>query len=214
MAYFIAIVIDSLIALMLVLLLGGMLVHYRNEQAKILKYQQVHAALSTLQEQALYRGAMMEADSAEPRRFPLEISPRWFDNRMPVNRLVPPGQPWLDVAPPNDKNDHPPDPVITRPDQAGFWYNPYRGIFRARVTPQFTDEETLKLYNELNGTSLSWLPHDLDPALKPHLQLTKSDADKPADPNDSANTTDSTTDGGDKLAPPPRRTSLVDSPVQ
>ena len=210
MAYFMRIVIDSLIALMLVLLLGGMLVHYRNEQTKILKYQQVHSALATLQEQALYRGAMAEVDSAEPRRFPTEISPKWFDNRMPVNLMVPPGQPWLDVAPPNDKNDHPPDPVITRPDQAGFWYNPNRGIFRARVTPQFTDSETLDLYNELNGTSLSWLPHEIDPALKPHPQIVKSGADKPADHNDPPDTTD----GGDKLAQPPHRTSLVDSPVQ
>jgi hypothetical protein len=71
---------------------------------------------------------------------------------------VPARQPWLDIAPPGDKSDHPSDPVITRGTQAGFWYNPNRGLFRARVAPQFNEEDTLELYNRLNNSNLRALP--------------------------------------------------------
>jgi hypothetical protein len=32
-----------------------------------------------------------------------------------------------------------------------FWYNPARGIVRARVPDQTTDEATLSLYESING---------------------------------------------------------------
>ena len=92
----------------------------------------------------------------------------WFDNRLPTNIMVPGRQPWLDIAPAEDKSDHPPDPIISAAAQAGFWYNPNRGIFRARVLPQFTDEETLALYNQLNGTALRAFPRASEPYPKPH----------------------------------------------
>lgn len=188
--------IDSLIAVMLVAILGAILVHYREEQTRILRYQQVHLTLASLQEQALFRGALGEVETS-PTHFPLEISVSWFDNRLPTNIMVPGRQPWLDIAPPEDSSDHPPDPVISRSDQAGFWYNPARGLFRARVMAQFTEEETLQLYNELNGTALRAFPHPVTPYPKPHPALVN--AANPASP-----------------APPKTilhsRTSLVDEP--
>ena len=36
---------------------------------------------------------------------------------------------------------------------AMFWYNPVRGIVRARVPDQTTDESTLSLYEQVNGES-------------------------------------------------------------
>ena len=77
--------------------------------------------------------------------FPARISPLWFDRDVPFNSLVSGRQPWIDVAPPGDMTDNPPDPVIQKAEQAGFWYNPNRGIIRARVIPQFTEVDTLNL---------------------------------------------------------------------
>jgi hypothetical protein len=51
-------------------------------------------------------------------------------------------------------SDQPPDPIITSENQAEFWYNPNRGIFRARVMAQMTNEQTRQIYNQVNGTSL------------------------------------------------------------
>ena len=79
-----------------------------------------------------------------------------------MNTAVPGRQPWLDIAPQGDHSYHPPDAVITRSDQAGFWYNPNRGIFRARVMPQWSPSATLQLYNQLNSVELEDLPQFSD----------------------------------------------------
>lgn len=149
--------IDSLIALILVTILGAVLVHYRQEQAEILRRQLVHQALSEMQEEAILHGAM-EVTQTNEARFPADVLEKWFDNGVPRNVFAPAGSPWLDVAPPDDRGDQPPDPVIHDKSQAGFWYNPSRGIFRARVAAQFTEQATLDLYNQLNSTSLRAMP--------------------------------------------------------
>ena len=38
-----------------------------------------------------------------------------------------------------------------------YWYNPANGAFRARVPQQSTDQETIDLYNRVNGTSVTSL---------------------------------------------------------
>jgi hypothetical protein len=57
--------------------------------------------------------------------------------------------------------------VIRGPEQAGFWYNPNRGVVRARVAPQFTQRATLDLYNELNNVALKDLPPPQNAGQKP-----------------------------------------------
>lgn len=163
-------IVDSLIALMLVCILGAVLVHYQQEQRRLEDVRFVHRSLARLHEQATYRGALSdvmdrESASSEPRghadrvlHFPRRVVPHWFDRELPLNVLVPLRQPWIDVAPADDMSDHPPDPVVRGSDQAGFWYNPNRGIFRARVPAQFSTKRTLELYNRVNGTALLALP--------------------------------------------------------
>ncbi|MCX5661657.1 MAG: hypothetical protein NTW19_18420 [Planctomycetota bacterium] len=148
--------IDTLIALMLAGILAAVLWQYRKDGRQVHQVQAVHQSLARLQEQMLYRGALGEAATG-PAGFPLEVSPLWFPDGLPFNNLVPGRQPWLDVAPENDPGENPPDPILRRPGQAGFWYNPNRGVFRARVIPQFTLGATVELYNNVNGTSLSTL---------------------------------------------------------
>ncbi|MEX0775680.1 MAG: hypothetical protein WD042_08180 [Phycisphaeraceae bacterium] len=152
-------IIDTLIAMMLIGALAGLLWHRRAQDRRLEDVQTVHGSLAKLQEQATYHGAIDEMPVSRA-RFPLALSPLWFEGPLPENVLAPGRLPWIDVAPPDDMSDHPPDPLVTGPTQAGFWYNPNRGIFRARVTPQFTDRETRELYNTLNNSRLNNLMRD------------------------------------------------------
>lgn len=160
--------IDSLIAIMLAGILAGLVMNHRHESAQLEQVRRVHQSLARLQEQVIYHGALEQADADRSATgFPMQVSPMWFDNELPVNAMVPGRQPWMDLAPEGDMADHPPDPVVTGPTQASFWYNPNRGIVRARVQPRFSDHETLDLYNRLNGSSLPALPEHIGPGRTP-----------------------------------------------
>lgn len=158
-------VVDMLIVMLLVAVLVGLVWHYRHEQADLDDYRKVHEAISKLYEHALFQGSIEEQTTQAG--FPLMIQERWFAGNLPINVAVHPDQPWLDIAPLGDNADHPPDPVINTGEQAGFWYNPNRGLFRARVMPGFTDDETLEHYNQLNNTALKHLPRDDKPERQP-----------------------------------------------
>ena len=160
------VLIDTLIVLMLVAILSGILWHTHQRQLNHQQQVQVHRQLQHLYDQIFYHGALNEADRSTA-GFPLKILPAWFDHGLPRNPLAPPHQPWLDVAPDHDVADHPPDPVIRRTDQAGFWYNPNRGLFRVRVMPHFSEQQTLKQYNLFNGTNLTALASGQDTKPKP-----------------------------------------------
>ncbi len=164
-------IVDSLIALMLVGILAAVLLHYQQEQRQLAKLRFVHHSLARLQKVTTYHSALddfePDAVQAKPKAFPRRVAPDWFGDELPLNVLTSIHHPWLDVAPPNDTADHPPDPVIVRADQAGFWYNPNRGVFRARVPAQFTPQDTLRLYNRVNGTALLSLPTDGHTERKP-----------------------------------------------
>ena len=149
--------IDTLIALMFVGILAAVLVHYRRGLGPVADLGTVHEALAQLHEQAAYQAALGIVDRSDA-GYPERMSPEWFEGSLPVNPLIQPKQPWIDIAPRGDRSDQPPDPVILRPEQAGFWYNPARGVFRARVMPEMTDALTLEVYNRVNGTSLAEFP--------------------------------------------------------
>ena len=190
-------VMDSLIALMLVVVLGGLLLHQRYQDRALADLQFVHRALAQLQEQTIYH-ATLDAVSLDAEQgalgqmpFPLLIHSDWFVDTLPVNLLVGADHPWIDVAPGGDLASHPPDPTIRQRGQAGFWYNPNTGIFRARVKPQDTDRQTLEIYNQVNGCALSVLPRTRDAARQPlamaldipsttlHASLARTDVAKP-----------------------------------
>ncbi len=170
--------VDTLIALMLVGILVGVLLYHRQRTAELRDIALVHQSLAMLHEQAIYHGALQPLNDPQDggqaaqgeNPMPATISLAWFGLSIPVNPLAPVlsgDQPWLDLAPPGDSGDHPPDPVITRPTQAAFWYNPARGIFRARIGPQFSNTQALTLYNRLNQTALQTLPTGNDSQRKP-----------------------------------------------
>ncbi len=95
------------------------------------------------------------------RGWPNTIEGHWFEDDPPRNHLLTGDRPWVELAPAEDADrDHPADPVAFDLDghkAASFWYNPYRGVVRARVAPQINEDETLALYNRVNGVFLATL---------------------------------------------------------
>jgi len=158
--------IDSLIALLLVGVLASVLFYRWSKKHNLERYRVVQEALSALSDQAEYQGVLASGDSGVS-RFPAVMSPLWFRSGLPMNVAIPGWHPWMDVAPPGDTSEHPPDPVITDSGQAGIWYNPNLGIFRARVQEQGSELESLNLYNQLNKTTLQAIHPDPGPARQP-----------------------------------------------
>ncbi len=167
--------VDALIACMLVGLLVGILHHSRRDRVEDDRIAEVRGALVRLREHALMHWAI-----AAPQRsgttFPREPEAAWFGGPVPLNAAAPGTRPWLDIAPPDDILDHPPDPIITGREQAGFWYNPRYGLFRARVLPQATHDATLTLYNRLNDTALTSLQNEAPSARRPRTLTTMAEA--------------------------------------
>lgn len=162
------IVMDILIVSMLVAILAGVVWHYRGQEQEYGEHAAVHEALDRLYTQMLLHATSTK--DGKTQGFPPIIDQTWFEEKeqaVPVNSMAPSANPWLDIAPPGDMNDHPPDPMILTETQAGFWYNPNRGIVRARVAPQFSESETLKLYNQLNNVGIDSVKYIDDDARKP-----------------------------------------------
>jgi hypothetical protein len=161
---FMRLLVNSLIAVMLVGVLLVGLLHYRSGSHQQRRLVAVEQAVAQIVQQIEYRTAV-GADETNLAGFPWEIDPTWFDTELslPKNNLAHIDQPWLDIAPDGDYAEHPPDPVIRSVQQAGLWYNPNVGIIRARVAVQFTQNQMLETYNQINGTTLTALDISRDP---------------------------------------------------
>ncbi|MEM9882970.1 MAG: hypothetical protein AAF800_08645 [Planctomycetota bacterium] len=166
--------VDGLVVLAVVGAAGFMLVGRQSGRADAATGEDVQRSLARLYERASYYGALDKMSSQTPTLWPVVVRPEWFGDEPPTNGLLsgsagtPHGpRPWIDVAPPGDREAHPPDPVAVRRGQAQFWYNPNLGVFRARVAPTLREDEALTLYNRLNGVTLTALHRDTDPRRKP-----------------------------------------------
>lgn len=160
------ILIDSLIALMLVAVVVCVVMLKHDHKQGERRVEQVQSALDRLHEQAAYHNAVQSAMAGHDTLL-VHLHASWFGQDLPTNVLLEDEHAWLDLAPPGDLGVHPPDPVATEPGQAGFWYNPTTGVFRARVVPGASEAETLALYNRVNGTALDAFEQIPDPARKP-----------------------------------------------
>ncbi len=148
------IVIDIMIGLMLVAVVAGGLYLYNSRQHRARQAEAVRGALQQLQEQAAYHTAVESAMAGRDVLL-VHLHREWFGEHVPTNVLLEGDRPWIDLAPPGDLGEHPPDPVVSSELQAGFWYNPTTGTFRARVAPASSEALTLALYNDINGSALS-----------------------------------------------------------
>lgn len=160
------IVIDSLIVMMLVGVVAGIVVMRSGKKADEQGVAQVQASLDRLSEQAAYHTTVQSAMQGKDTML-VHVHEAWFGETLPTNSLLGDEHPWIDLAPPGDLGMHPPDPVATDLAQAGFWYNPTTGVFRARVTPRSSEAQTLARYNQVNGTSLDAFEQIPDPSRAP-----------------------------------------------
>jgi len=150
--------IDILIVLMIAAMVSAVVLH-RSRDAQHTDLQgQTATALDQLHKELQVRFSIEEGDKSAT-GYPVFIQPNWFKpGPHPINHLANLDQPWIDIAPPADFDENPPDPVLQTGEQAGLWYNPNLGVFRARVPFKGTEQATLTLYNEVNGTKLENLP--------------------------------------------------------
>jgi hypothetical protein len=85
---------------------------------------------------------------------PQAVQQAWFDDCAPCNALASDSAPWIECALPFEfGREHPRDPTFRGGRGAMFWYNPTKGIVRARVPETASDEAARALYAEVNGTA-------------------------------------------------------------
>ncbi len=143
---------DGVIALMLVGVLGGVLWHQRARADELRQVEAAQRAVRAIQSQALYRGSLRQVQVSR-RGYPLRIDPAWFATP-PTNLLTVDAGDWLETAGPADEQRTHPEHITTDGRRAAFWYNPHRGVVRARVNRQPSEQTTVELYNLVNGTAV------------------------------------------------------------
>ena len=111
------------------------------------------AALSSIRSEVGIHSAIGDV-SLNEFGHPHQIDPGWFSDTPSKNLFAKQNAPWVELALPGEfDRNHPKDPTFRGGRGAMFWYNPIRGIVRARVPDQTTDEATLALYESINGDS-------------------------------------------------------------
>ena len=168
-------------ALLIVLagFIGGGIIYMRKERDQEAMVQQAAAELVRLETEIKYRSATRTAELNQ-RGWPVTMDPKWFQPRPPMNALVSPDRPWVEIASMSEAGLlHPPVRVTVDPSLAAFWYNPYQGIVRARVPVMVNDEKTLEVYNRVNGAGLASLFVRETPVPTPDLN-NEHQADEPA----------------------------------
>lgn len=159
--------IDSLILMLVVTILIGVVSYRKASEQRERELATVHQGLAEFDDKLALQSALWQTEEEDAGEFPPQVMPEWFKEGLPSNPLAAGDRPWIDIAPPDDFSDQPPDPLAEETSQAAFWYNPNLGIVRARVPRQVSQRLTLELYNQVNGTSLQALPIDEDPDRTP-----------------------------------------------
>lgn len=145
---------DSVVALMLVALLGGLMWHNRTDQTDTRLRDTSLMEVRRFQQQIALQSTLAKVRCNE-RGYPETIDPEWFGGSLPQNPLMDLAHPWLEIASPEQKELlHPVLRVATDKKLAKFWYNPWMGVVRARVPMGVSDEDTLDMYNFINDCSL------------------------------------------------------------
>lgn len=117
--------------------------------------QETRESVRRIQREVTLQGTLSEGTGSEL-NYPATVEAGWFDEGLPRNLMVDAGRPWLEIA---DQSQwhlaHPPDRIVVDGRAAMFWYNPKRGIVRARVSARGSDGEVLEAYNAANGVMLT-----------------------------------------------------------
>lgn len=147
-------IIDTVIALMLVAILGGVIWSYKSEEAQANRIEATRNSIVAIRVQTTAQPALHQVEATR-RGFAKKIERKWFEH-LPQNMLINDASvPWLDHASETERKRENPAYIVANRGYASFWYNPQIGRVVARVPMQFTQSGTVKLYNKVNGTSLS-----------------------------------------------------------
>ncbi|MFM7260756.1 MAG: hypothetical protein ACKO3W_09150, partial [bacterium] len=113
--------------------------------------QSTRASIAQIEAELGIRSALGKAELNEFGH-PSSVDRSWFDEVPPCNALACDNAPWIECALPFERGrEHPRDPTFRGGRGAMFWYNPWRGVVRARVPESASDEATRALYAEVNG---------------------------------------------------------------
>ena len=145
---------NILVVVMLVGILVGVVMIRSNKGIKQDQIRTARDEVHRFQRQITLQATMAEVElTAEG--YPLTADPNWFYGNLPQNLLIEAGHPWVEIAGRNDRSLlHPLDLVVRDAAAAQFWYNPYKGIVRARVPADISDAIALEIYNQVNDSSL------------------------------------------------------------
>lgn len=135
----------------------GYYAHTQSWGSQDANLETTRAALVQIQGEVVIRSQSGQADT-NPRGWSATVVPAWFGGELPKNTLLSDDRPWLEIAPVEHAHLEHPRPIFDASGHdAAFWYNPARGIVRARVPMMPTDKHTLDAYNRINSTSLDSL---------------------------------------------------------
>jgi hypothetical protein len=145
---------DTLVALMLVGLVAGVIIHHRHKRDIEHRVRTTRAAVERFQSQINLQAAL-EKVTLTKRGYPQTVKLEWFEGDLPSNSLMGDRYPWVEIAGPSRRDRlHPVNRMATTLEVAQFWYNPYTGVVRARVPDSASDATALRLYNRVNSSDL------------------------------------------------------------
>ena len=204
---------NAILALTLLAMGLGLTWHRREAQSQQFRVETVRNALRAIQSEAIYHPAVDQQVDAEPTGFAKNINPDWFRER-PGNALLEQAGvrcPWIDQPIGTYRNRFNPVYIVADKTHAAFWYNPFRGVIRARVPMQLSQQATIELYNRVNGTALhpdevgwhkerntAWV--DVGP---PETLVNRIEPSSPAPSPSPGNKPSSGDSSGDKAKPEP-----------
>jgi hypothetical protein len=124
--------------------------HVLSEQSAI---QSTRASIAQIEAEIGIRAALGKAELNEFGH-PAIVDRAWFNEGTPSNALACENAPWIECALPFELGrEHPRDPTFRGGRGAMFWYNPCKGIVRARVPESASDESALATYAAVNGAT-------------------------------------------------------------
>ncbi len=129
--------------------------HFSGEFRRDGQVQSVRDSLRSFEKMLSMRSAAKDTPLSRT-GWPLTMEAQWFGDGAPLNSLLTPDRPWVEVATPEEGHLRDPNIRIAADFRtAAFWYNPQLGIIRARVPYEINDEFARELYNQVNGTTVA-----------------------------------------------------------
>ena len=145
---------DTLVALMLVGLVAGVVLHHHHKRDLERRVVMTRAEVERFQSQIMLQAAMEKVPLTK-RGYPVTVELQWFGGDLPRNFLMGEKYPWVEIARSSRRDRlHPVNRMATTYEVAQFWYNPYTGAVRARVPDTVSDATAVRLYNRVNDSDL------------------------------------------------------------